>query len=141
MVELSYVMVKPEFATNEQIIKDIKQRLISAGLKIVEQNYVKYDVEHARQHYQEHIEKDFYPNLEKCITSDKSYGMIVSGENAISKIRALVGSTKKPEPNTIRYDIPKKYNLELRITQNVVHASDSVESAKREIDIFKDLIK
>ena len=67
--------------------------------------------------------------------------MKVQGENAIAVIRALAGSTKNPEPGTIRYDIPKTLGLERRITENVVHSSDSPESAKLELAIFEQLAK
>ena len=141
MKETSYVMVKPEFANKYEVIVDIVNRLESAGLKILKENYVQYTVETAQQHYAEHVGKGFYPELEEYITSDYAYGMIVEGENAIKTIRELVGSTKNPEEGTIRYDIPKALGLELRVTQNVVHASDSVESAKREIAIFESILE
>ena len=66
--------------------------------------------------------------------------MVVVGENAIAKIRELVGATKNPAEGTIRFDIPKQLGLELRVTQNVVHASDCVEAASEEIEIFKDIV-
>ena len=78
--------------------------------------------------------------MERYITSDIAYGMIVEGENAIAEIRAVVGSTKNPAEGTIRYEIPKMLGLELRITENVVHASDSVAAAEREIAIFEDML-
>ena len=140
MKERSYVMVKPEFANNNFVVEEVERRLTNAGLKIEEAHYVNYDVDHARQHYAEHIGKGFYPDLEKYITSDKAFGMIVSGENAIATIRTLAGSTKNPAEGTIRYDIPFFLHLPMRVTENVVHSSDSVESAKREIAIFEDLV-
>ena len=100
-----------------------------------------YSIEDARKHYTAHVGKDFYPALEKYITSDIAFGMIVEGENAIEKIRELIGSTKNPAEGTIRYDIPKMLGLELRVRENVVHASDSTEAAEQEIKIFEDNIK
>lgn len=140
MKERSYVMVKPEFANSKFVIEEVRRRLESAGLKIEQADYINYDADHAKQHYAEHVGKGFYPELEAYITSDKAYGMIVVGENAIATIRGLVGSTKNPVKGTIRYDIPVIMNLPLRVTENVVHASDSVDSAKREIAIFEDLV-
>ncbi len=140
MIEKSYVMVKPEFANYRDIINEIRARLIKNGLSIIKEGYVQYDEKSAKRHYAEHVGKDFYPELEKYITSDKAYGMIVGGENAIAKIRLLVGATKNPAEGTIRYDIPKELGLPLRVTQNVVHASDSENSAKKEIEIFENIL-
>lgn len=141
MKQTSYVMVKPEFANHSKVIGEIKGRLKLNGLEIVDEAYIKYDKARARRHYAEHAGKDFYPNLETYITSDKAYGMIVEGENAIALIRQIVGATKNPAVGTIRHDIPQYLGLEERVTQNVVHASDKPESAKVEIEIFKELSK
>ena len=141
MIEQSYVMVKPEFANNKQVIAEVIKRLQAKGIVILEESYINYDEKRAKMHYHEHVGKGFYPELEKYITSDKAYGMKVQGENAIAVIRALAGSTKNPEPGTIRYDIPKALGLERRITENVVHSSDSPESAKLELAIFEQLAK
>lgn len=141
MIEQSYVMVKPEFANNKQVIAEVKKRLQAKGIVILEESYINYDEKRAKMHYHEHVGKGFYPELEKYITSDKAYGMKVQGENAIAVIRALAGSTKNPEPGTIRYDIPEALGLERRITENVVHSSDSPESAKLELTIFEQLAK
>ena len=141
MKETSYVMIKPEFANNHLVVKEVERRLTNAGLKIVKASYIQYSVEDAKQHYSAHVNKDFYPELEKYITSDIAYGMIVDGENAITTIRSLVGSTKNPAEGTIRYDIPLMLGWELRVTQNVVHASDSVDAAIAEIEIFENNIE
>lgn len=141
MREISYVMVKPEFANYQGVIDEVKQRLQEAGLMVTKESFVNYTADDAKKHYAEHVGKDFYPSLEKYITSDKVYGMQVEGENAISTIRTIIGSTKNPAEGTIRYDIPQSLGLELRVTQNVVHASDSVESAKRELEIFENILE
>lgn len=140
MKQTSYVMVKPEFANNAKVINEIKTRLANNNLQVVCEGYVNYDADSAKQHYHEHVGKDFYPELEQYITSDKAYGMEVVGEDAIAVIRKVVGATKNPEPGTIRYDIPEILNIERRITQNVVHASDSETSASVELEIFKSLL-
>ena len=111
-----------------------------SGCALLKADIVKYSVEDAQKHYAEHVGKSFYPELENYITSDIALGMVFEGEDAISKIRTLVGATKNPAEGTIRFEIPKMMGLELRITQNVVHASDSVESAEREIAIFEGII-
>ncbi len=141
MTEVSYVMVKPGFANDKRVINEIKRRLFSKGLQIVEETYVKYDAKRAQKHYHEHVGKGFYQELEDYITSDKVYGMKVVGEEAISVIRQLIGSTKNPEIGTIRYDIPKLLGKEIRITENVVHASDCENASKEELKIFEELKK
>ena len=143
MLEKSYVMIKPEFANHPEVIQEVKNQLLTKSentLSIIKAEYIQYTSEDAKKHYAEHIGKDFYPDLEKYITSDIAYGMIVEGENAISQIRSTIGSTKNPAKGTIRYEIPKMLGLELRITENVVHASDSTESAEREISIFENIL-
>ena len=143
MLEKSYVMVKPEFASKPEVVEEVKNQLLNKAenkLTILKGEYIHYTSEYAKKHYAEHVGKDFYPELENYITSDVAYGMIVEGENAIAQIRAIVGSTKNPAEGTIRYEIPKMLGLELRITQNVVHASDSTAAAEREIAIFEDIL-
>ena len=143
MLEKSYVMVKPEFANKPEVVEEVKNQLLNKAenkLTILKGEYIHYTSEYAKKHYAEHVGKDFYPELENYITSDVAYGMIVEGENAIAQIRAIVGSTKNPAEGTIRYEIPKMLGLELRITQNVVHASDSTAAAERDIAIFEDIL-
>lgn len=139
MEEKTYVMVKPGFASYRAVVSEIKNRIRECGLTIEEQSFVYYDREQAEEHYKEHEGKSFYENLIGYITSGRAYGMVVKGENAISKIRKICGSTKNPEEGTIRYDIPKRLERELDVTKNVVHSSDSPEAAEREIKIFKKL--
>ena len=139
MIETSYVMIKPEFANYPSVIAEVEKRLVGAGLTIQEKSQIKYTANDAKKHYVAHVGKDFYPELEAYITSDIAYGMVVSGEDAIAKIRELVGATKNPIEGTIRHDIPKQLGLQLRITQNVVHASDCPKAAEEEIKIFHDI--
>ena len=140
MIETSYVMIKPEFANHSSVIEEVEKRLENAGLTIKEKAQIKYSADDAKQHYVAHVGKDFYPELEAYITSDVAYGMVVCGENAIAQIREIVGATKNPAEGTIRHDIPKQLGLALRITQNVVHASDCVEAAEQEIKIFHNIL-
>ena len=143
MLERSYVMVKPEFANNPLVVQEVKKQLVEKSnnsLTILKGEYIHYTSEAAKKHYAEHVGKDFYPDLEGYITSDKAYGMIVEGENAISTIRSIVGATKNPAEGTIRFEIPKMLGWELRTTQNVVHASDSPLSAEKEIEIFENIV-
>ena len=109
-------------------------------MSIVLEGYIKYTPLTAKRHYREHVGKDFYPNLERYITSDRAYGMKVIGENAIETIRNLAGATKNPAEGTIRYDIPKFLGVERRTTENVIHSSDSEAAARAELKIFEELL-
>ena len=140
-IQTSYVMVKPGFANYEKVIDEIEKRLYGAGLKIIEEGYISYDRDMAGQHYYEHVGKDFYQKLEDYITSDKAYGMIVEGQDAIAKIRAMVGSTMNPQKGTIRFDIPAMLGRKPTTPANVVHASDSEDAAQKEIQIFKNYLE
>lgn len=136
MIQKTYFMVKPEFANNEKLVEAVQKRVADAGLEIEFSSYVKYDEETASEHYAEHKGKGFYPELLNYITSDKAFGMIVSGEDAIATIRALAGPTKNAPAGTIRGDFGIG-----DVTKNVVHSSDSPESAEREIAIFKKAVE
>lgn len=139
MKERSYVMIKPEFANSPEAIAETKRRFLEAGLKIIEESYVTYDKKSAEEHYEEHKEKVFFGELVDYLASDKSYAMIIEGEDAINKIRELVVRDKKvgPQPGDIRFDIPVMFGLPVDKTKNVIHASDSPASAKREEAIYR----
>ena len=155
MKQISYVMVKPGFANNKKVVEYIKAQLRACGLEIVEEAEVRYTRAYAQKHYAEHFRgsyenaKGFYRELEDYIVSDKAYGMKVVGEDAIAKIRAIVGSTMKidketgrkilPPEGTLRRDIPEFLGQEHDMTKNVVHASDSQEAAINELAIFEEL--
>ena len=139
MIETSYVMIKPEFANEVCVIEYVKSRLLSVGLTIEAEGYIQYTEKEAKKHYAEHVGKDFYPELEKYITSDKAYGMKVAGDDAIAIIRENVGKTKNPDKGTIRQVVPVMLKRPERVTQNVVHASDKIEAAETELAIFYSL--
>jgi nucleoside-diphosphate kinase len=142
MKEISYVMVKPGFANFQAIIDEVKQRLGEAGFEITDEAFVNYTEDDVKKHYAEHIGRNDYEELKAFIVSDKCYGMKVEGENAISAIRTIVGPAKNPAPGTIRHDIPEALGLsKLSRVQNVVHAADSVNAAKLEIEIFYDILR
>ena len=110
------------------------------ALRICEEGVVQYDTESAHQHYEEHVGKQFYDELEKYITSGKAYGIVVKGVDAIKKIRTLVQKNKESlQKGDIRFDIPKMLGIEPDKTKNVIHASDSQKSAEKEIKIFESL--
>ena len=140
-MEKSYVMIKPEFANYDWIVKEVRARLERVGLTIVCSGYVNYTEAEAKQHYFEHVEKPFYPELEEYITSGKAFGMVVEGENVIKRVRYIVnGPEKAPSAGSIRYDIPRLMGRELDMTKNVIHASDKPESEEIEERIFRSLL-
>ncbi len=131
MAEKTFFMIKPD-GVARGIAGEVISRVEKKGLKITAIKMIHIDESLAKKHYQEHVEKDFFPSLLSFITSSPSIAMVVEGEDAIKVVRRLVGETdpKKSPPGTIRGDFG------LGSTENIVHASDSEESAKREIAIF-----
>ncbi len=130
-IERSLVIVKPD-AVQRGLIGEIVARYEKRGLKIVAMKFEQVSEETAGQHYGEHKGKPFYDGLVSYITSSPSVLMVVEGPDAVSIVRTTNGATKPAEaaPGTIRADFG------VTIGRNLVHASDSVESAAREVGIF-----
>jgi len=124
-------LIKPD-AVRRGLAGAIISRFESKGLSIVAMELRKMTGEAADPLYAEHLERPFYPPLRLFITSGPSVAMIVEGDEAVDVVRALNGATdgRQAEPGTIRGD----FGLSNR--ENLVHGSDSLESAKREIAIF-----
>src|SRR3954447_18373094 len=127
----SLVLIKPD-AVRRGRAGAIINRFESKGLTIVAMELRQITGEVADQLYAEHIEPPFYPPLRLFITSGPSVAMIVEGDEAVDVVRTLNGATdgRKAEPGTIRGDFA------LSNRENLVHGSDSLESAEREIAIF-----
>jgi nucleoside-diphosphate kinase len=133
--ERSLVLVKPD-AIRRGLLGEILGRFERKGLVIEALVLRTMDPELADQHYAEHVEKAFYPPLKEFMTGGPLVAMVLSGDQVIDVVRALVGATdgRKAAPGTIRGD------LSLSNRENLVHASDSAESAKRELTLwFPDL--
>jgi nucleoside-diphosphate kinase len=130
-VERSLVMIKPD-AVQRGIVGEVISRLERKGLKLCAMKMLKIDRQLAQRHYGEHEGKPFYEPLLRYITASPVVAMVIEGRNAISIIRKLVGATDVEEalPGTIRGD------LVIHERSNIVHASDSNESAAREIGVF-----
>jgi nucleoside-diphosphate kinase len=130
-VERTLVIAKPD-AVQRGLVGEIISRIERKGLKIVALQSIEITKELAERHYEEHKDKSFYDDLVSFITSGPSVVMVVEGRSAISVVRTLIGSTDPASaaPGTIRGD----YGLE--VTQNLVHGSDSADSAAREVGIF-----
>lgn len=127
----SLVLIKPD-AVRRGLAGAIINRFESKGLTIVTMELRQITSDIADELYAEHLERPFYPPLRLFITSGPSVAMIVEGDEAVDVVRTLNGATdaRQAEPGTIRGD----FGLSNR--ENLVHGSDSLESAKREIAIF-----
>ena len=130
-MERTLVLIKPD-AMNRGLVGEIISRLERKGLVFDTLQMRTMDGDLADAHYAEHVEKGFYPPLRAFMTSSPLIAAIVSGEQAVSVVRALVGATdgRVAAAGTIRGD----YSLSNR--ENLVHASDSPESAEREIKLW-----
>jgi len=128
--EQTYVMIKPD-GVERGLIGEIINRIEKKGLKIVAMRMDIISKEIAEKHYSEHRNKPFFNSLIDFITSGPSISMVIEGKNAISVMRDINGATNPINAaiGTIRGD----YALDTG--RNVIHASDSEESAKREIEI------
>jgi len=130
-MEKTLVLLKPD-AVTRNVVGEILTRFERKGLTITAMRMLHITPELARRHYEEHAAKPFYPDLERYITSGRVIAMILEGSEAIAVVRTLIGPTNgiTAPPGTIRGD----YSLSNQ--QNLVHASDSLQSAAREIAIF-----
>jgi nucleoside-diphosphate kinase len=129
--ERTLVLIKPD-ALRRGLSGEIISRFERKGLLIDAMVLRTMDADLADRHYAEHVEKTFYPPLKTFMTGGPLIAMIVSGDEAIEVVRGLVGVTdgRRAAAGTIRGD------LSLSNRENLVHASDSAESAKREIALW-----
>ena len=130
MNEKTFAMVKPD-GVQRGLVGKIVQRFEERGLKICAMKMMKIQRELAERHYEEHKGKGFYEPLLSHITSGPVVCMVLEGENAIAAVRAMMGKTNPQDaaPGTIRADFSQVTG------RNIVHGSDSSESAKREINL------
>ena len=131
MAERTLVLIKPD-AVQRGLAGEILSRLERRGLVLRAANLLTVDRELAENHYAEHAEKPFFGELVDFITSAPTLALVVEGESAIPVVRTTMGSTnpKDSTPGTIRGD------LALAMPDNLVHGSDSPESAAREIALW-----
>jgi nucleoside-diphosphate kinase len=130
-LQRTLVLLKPD-AVRRGLVGAILARFESRGLRIVALEQRAIDGEQADKHYAEHVERDFYPPLREFVTSGPLVALVLEGDSAIEVVRGINGATdgRKAAPGTIRGD----YSLSNR--ENLVHGSDSPESAEREIGIW-----
>jgi nucleoside-diphosphate kinase len=129
--EKTLVLLKPD-AMRRQLAGEILRRLEARGLEIRAARLVAVDRELANEHYAEHTEKPFFGDLVEFITSSSTLALVLEGEGAIGVVRTTMGATDpaNADPGTIRGD------LALSMPDNLVHGSDSPESAEREIALW-----
>jgi len=130
-MERTYCMVKPD-GVQRNTVGEIIARFEKKGIKIVALKMMQIPQATAEKHYGEHKDKPFFADLVNFITSGPVVAMVLEGENVISMVRTMMGATnpKDSAPGTIRGDFG------MTIDKNVIHGSDSPESAEREINIF-----
>ncbi len=130
-MERTLVLLKPD-AVQRRLVGRIISRIEDKGLKIVGLKMIRVSRELAEKHYAEHREKAFYAELVHFVTSAPVVAMVVEGPKAVEVVRKMMGKTNplEAEPGTIRGDFG------LSVTMNLVHGSDSLASAAREIALF-----
>ncbi|TDC54582.1 nucleoside-diphosphate kinase [Jiangella ureilytica] len=131
MSERTLVLIKPD-AVRRGLVGEILARYERKGLTIVAMDQRTIDPTLSDAHYAEHVEKAFYPALREFVTGGPLVALVLDGDQAIDVVRAMNGATdgRKAAPGTIRGD------LSLSNSENLVHASDSPEAAKRELDLW-----
>ena len=131
--ERTLVLVKPD-AVRRGLAGEILRRFELRGLEIREARLLTVDRDLAGEHYAEHAEKPFFAQLVEFITSGPTLALVLEGEGAITTVRTTMGATNPADagPGTIRGD------LALSMPDNLVHGSDSAESAAREISLWFD---
>ena len=130
-MERTLVLVKPD-GVQRGLVGEIISRLERRGLKLAGMKLMQVDDALARRHYAEHVARSFFPGLLAFITSGPVVAMVWEGNSAVELVRQTLGATDpvKSAPGTIRGD------LGINIGRNLVHGSDKLESARREIDLF-----
>jgi nucleoside-diphosphate kinase len=127
----TFIMVKPD-GVHRQLIGEVIKRIEDKGFRILEMKMFTIDKGLAEEHYGEHSERPFFGELVSFITSGPVVAMMVEGEDAVAGMRQIMGATNPLEaaPGSIRGDFATA------IGENIVHGSDSPESAERELKLF-----
>jgi nucleoside-diphosphate kinase len=127
----TFVMVKPD-GVRRRLVGEVIRRIEAKGYDIREMTLLTVDESLAKKHYAEHVDKPFFGELVSFITSGPSVALVVEGAEAVAGLRQIMGATNPLDAMTgsIRGDFATE------ITENIVHGSDSPESAEREINLF-----
>ncbi len=131
MTQRTLVLIKPD-AVRRGLVGNILSRFEAKGLTIVALEQRAISADQADRHYAEHVERDFYPPLRAFVTSGPLLAAVLEGDEAVDVVRTINGATdgRKAAPGSIRGD------LSLSNRENLVHGSDSSESAAREIALW-----
>lgn len=131
MSERTLVVIKPD-AVRRGLIGEIIARYERRGFSILAMDQRVIDGALSDAHYAEHVDKSFYPDLREFITGGPLVALVLEGDSAVDVVRAMNGATdgRNAAPGTIRGD------LSLSTSENLVHASDSADSAKSELDLW-----
>ena len=130
-MQKSLVLLKPD-TVQRGLVGELISRLERRGLKLVAMKLMRIDEDLAHRHYAEHVGKPFFEGLIEFITSSPLIAMVVEGEKAVELVRSIMGATNPLDatPGTVRGDFA------VSMLPNLIHGSDSVESATREIELF-----
>lgn len=130
-IQQTFVMVKPD-GVRRRLVGEVVSRIEAKGYDIKEMKLFTIDESLAKKHYGEHTDKPFFGELVEFITSGPVVAMVVEGADAVLGMRSIMGATNPIEatPGSIRGD------LATEIGENIVHGSDSPESAEREVNLF-----
>ena len=131
MKERPLLFIKPD-GVRRGLVGEVISRLERRGLRLVGLKMLRMNRDLAHRHYEEHVNKPFYPGLEEFILSGPIVAMVVEGDDVVEMTRTMMGKTKHTEaaPGTIRGD------LAFSTTQNIIHGSDSPTRAQVEIANF-----
>ncbi len=130
-MQRTFVMVKPD-GVRRRLIGEVVSRIEAKGYNILEMKLFTIDDPLAKKHYAEHVDKPFFGELVEFITSGPVVAMVVEGPDAVAGMRQVMGATNPIDaaPGSIRGDLASV------IGENIVHGSDSAESAEREVNLF-----
>ena len=130
-MEQTLVLLKPD-CVQRRLVGQVLSRFENKALNIVAMKMLRVTPDLSRRHYAEHVSKPFYQGLEDFITASPIIALVVEGLDAVRVVREMLGKTNglQAAPGTIRGDFSSRRQM------NLVHASDSPESARREIDLY-----
>ena len=131
MSERTLVLVKPD-GVQRGLIGEVLTRFEAKGFRVAALKMLRMDMEMARRHYAEHLDRPFFSDLAAFITSAPLVALVLEGPDAVATVRQMMGATDpaKSAPGTLRGD------LGLTIGMNIIHGSDSPERAVQEIELF-----
>jgi nucleoside-diphosphate kinase len=130
-MEQTFILFKPD-CIQRRLVGRVLTRLEDKGLNVVAMKMLAVTPELSKKHYAEHVNKPFYPALEKFITASPVIAAVIEGLEAIRVVREMLGATSglKAAAGTIRGDYSSSRQM------NLIHASDGPEAARREIDLY-----